>query len=148
MKKVFFCPIPALLMICAFYKTGLSPVETVLTSGNWSYMEYQIDENDDGMFENAGLPCEEGDIWHFSADHTFEMRDEVTYCDSDVDSMVVISGTWELRNDDTELYLEVDPDFLHFNFDIQFIDNRDMELRAYNTPESSQPLEERFIFHR
>jgi hypothetical protein len=70
------------------------------------------------------------------------------YCDTDVDSVAIIPGTWELRNNDTEIYVEIDPDFLFFNFQIHAVSDTLLELRQFNAPASQAPLEERFVLKR
>ncbi|MBC7773938.1 MAG: hypothetical protein H7246_00765 [Phycisphaerae bacterium] len=47
-----------------------------------------------------------------------------------------------------EVYVEIDPDFLFFNFQIHAISDTLLELRQFNTPASQAPLEERFILRR
>lgn len=141
--------LPFLLVLSAFCKKEKpQQVEQILIDGTWIQYEYLTDNNADGIFTDASLPCQLYDGWKFSADHSFELRDEIEYCDPDVDTVLVISGTWELRNNDTELYVEIDPDFLVFNFQIHTINDSLLELRQYNTPASQAPLEERFVLKR
>ncbi|MBN8680947.1 MAG: lipocalin family protein [Chitinophagales bacterium] len=148
MKKIHHF-LPVLLILSAFCKKETpQQVESILIDGTWIQYEYLTDDNADGIFTDASLPCQLYDGWKFNADHTFELRDEIEYCDSDVDSVVVIPGTWELRNNDTELYVEVDPDFLVFNFQIHSINDSLLVLRQFNTPASQAPLEERFVLRR
>ncbi|MFN0033630.1 MAG: hypothetical protein ACKVUS_01100 [Saprospiraceae bacterium] len=141
--------LPILLVLCAFCKKDSpSQVGQILIDGTWSHTEYLVDNDGDGVFEEASLPCQIGDGWKFSAGNKFELRDETEYCDTDVDSVAVIAGTWELRENDTELYVEVDPDFLFFNFQVHSINDTLLELRLFNTPASQAPLEERFVLRR
>ncbi len=140
--------LPFILLLCSFCKKDSSTgtTELLLIDGNWVTSEYLTDNNNDGIFEDASLPCQIGDVWRFTADHKFQWRDEIEYCDSDVDSIAVFNGTWELRNNDTELYVEIDPDFLFFNFQIHSINSNKLELRQFNDPATFSPAEERFIF--
>lgn len=148
MKKIHHF-LPVLLILSAFCKKETpQQVESILIDGTWVQYEYLTDDNADGIFTDASLPCQLYDGWKFSSDHTFELRDEIEYCDTDVDSVAVISGTWELRNNDTELYVEIDPDFLYFNFQIHSINDSLLVLRQFNTPASQAPLEERFVLRR
>jgi hypothetical protein len=141
--------LPLLLVLSAFCKKETpQQVEQILIAGTWIQYEYLTDDNADGIFTDASLPCQLYDGWKFSADHTFELRDEIEYCDTDVDSVSVISGIWELRNNDTELYVEIDPDFLVFNFQIHTINDSLLELRQFNPPASQAPLEERLVLRR
>lgn len=89
-----------------------------LVEGDWIHTAYQIDTDDNGSFEEAALPCQLGDVWRFTADNKFQWRDEVEYCDLDVDSVAIIPGTWELRNNDTELHVEIASGILVFDFQI------------------------------
>lgn len=141
--------LPILLALCAFCKKDSpSQVEQILIDGTWSHTEYLIDNDGDGVFEEASLPCQIGDGWKFATGNKFELRDETEYCDTDVDSVAIIAGTWELRENDTELYVEVDPDFLFFNFQVHSINDTLLELRLFNTPASQAPPEERFVLRR
>ena len=123
-------------------------MEQILIDGTWSQAQYLTDDNNDGVFTDASLPCQLGDGWKFTADLKFELRDEAEYCDTDVDSVAVIPGRWLLQNNDTELYVEIDPDFLFFNFQIHAISDTLLELRQFNQPGSQAPPEERFILRR
>ena len=142
--------LPVLLLLCAFCKkdNNVENIQAILIDGDWVHTEYLTDDNNDGTFEDASLPCQIGDVWRFSADHTFQWRDETEYCDTDVDSVAIIQGTWELRNNDTELYVEIDPVFLSFNFQIFTINSNKLELRQFNDPATFAPAEERFGFVR
>ncbi len=144
--KFFF---PTLLLLCSFCKKDSpSQIGDMLVNGTWIQNEYLTDDDNDGVFTDNSLPCQVDDGWKFTSDNKFELRDEVEYCDTDVDSVLVISGRWELRNSDTELYVEIDPDFLYFNFQIHSISDTLLELRQFNTSGSQAPLEERFILRR
>lgn len=147
MKKTFLA-LTLVIFFCSFCKkdNNTQTTETLLIDGDWVHTAYKTDDNNDGVFEDAALPCQIGDVWRFSADHKFQWRDEVEYCDTDVDSVAVYNGTWELRNSDTEIYVEIDPIFLYFTFKIQNISANALELRQYNDPASSLPAEERFAF--
>ena len=141
--------LPLLLILCAFCKKDNPPqVELILLNGTWVQYEYLTDDNTDGVFTDNSLPCQFGDGWKFTADHKFELRDEVEYCDTDVDSVSIIRGIWELRNSDTEIFVAMESSFQDFNFKIQSINDTLMELRIYNTPSSQAPLEERIILRR
>ena len=138
-----------LLILCAFCKKDSpSQLELVLIDGTWTQTAYLTDDDGDGIFTDASLPCQFGDAWEFTADNKFELRDEIDYCDPDVDSVFTFYGTWELRDNDTEIYVEIDPDFLFYNFKIQSISDTLIELRQFNTVSSQAPLEERFILRR
>lgn len=148
MKKIqAFLPI--LFILCSFCKKD-SPteIEQILVDGIWIQSNYLTDDDNDGVFTDASLPCQFGDTWRFMANKKFELRDEIDYCDPDVDSVFTLSGIWELRNNDQELYVEIEPDFLYFNFQIFSINDTLLELRQFNSPSSQAPLEERFVFHR
>lgn len=148
MKNIQFL-LPILLVLTAFCKKDNSvQIEEVLVDGTWFQTAYLTDDDGDGTFTDASLPCQLEDGWKFTADHNFELRDEIEYCNSDVDSVFVLPGTWELRNNDTELYVEIDPDFVFFNFHIHSMSDTLMELRLYNSPGSQAPPEERFLFRR
>ena len=62
--------------------------------------------------------------------------------------MAVFKGTWELRNNDSEIYVEMYGGLFSFNFHIQEINSDKLQLRQYNDPSSSSPEEERFYFVR
>ena len=144
--KIF---LPTILLLCAFcMKDSPSQVGDILVNGNWMQFEYLTDEDNDGIFTDNSLPCQFADVWKFTLDNKFELRDEIEYCNTDVDSIAIIPGRWELRNNDTELYVEIDPEFLFFNFQIHSISDTLLELRQYNTPGSQAPPEERFILRR
>lgn len=138
-----------LLVLSSFCKKeSPSQVEQILLDGTWSQSEYLTDDDNDGIFTDNSLPCQFGDGWKFTTGNKFELRDEVEYCDTDVDSVAVIPGRWLLQNNDTELYVEIDPDFLFFNFQIHAISDTLLELRQFNQPGSQAPPEERFILRR
>ncbi len=148
MKKMYNV-LPILVILCAFCKKdNVNSNEQILINGTWTQFEYLTDDDNDGVFTDNALPCQFGDGWKFTSDHKFELRDEVEYCDTDVDSVAIISGTWELRNNDTEIYVEIDPDFLFFNFQIHTINDTLLVIRQFNTPSSQAPLEERFVLKR
>ena len=146
MKKISFALL-VILLFCAFSQKDYKlQTELLLIDGDWVHTEYLTDANNDGIFENAALPCQIGDVWRFTADHKFQWRDEIEYCDMEVDSLAITHGTWELRNNDTELYIEIDPVFLSYNFHIHIINSNFMELRQYNDPSTFAPPEERLRF--
>lgn len=141
--------LPLLFTLCSFCtKDNPVQVEQTLVDGTWYQTAYLIDDNNDGVFEEASLPCQLGDGWKFAADHHYELRDELDYCDTDVDSVAVIPGTWELRNNDTELFVQIGAGFLDLNFKIHAINDTLLELRLYNDPSTQAPPEERFVLHR
>jgi hypothetical protein len=123
-------------------------VEQVLVDGPWTLTAYLTDDDGDGVFTNAALPCQSGDVWVFMANRNFEMRDEIEYCDPDVDSVAIIAGTWELRNGDSEIFVTMDPSFQDFNFVVHSINDTLLELRLYNDPLLQAPPEERITLKR
>ena len=148
MKNIKFL-LPMLLILCAFCKKDSpSQVEQVLIDGVWLHMAYQIDDNNDGVFEDAAFPCQIADGWKFLSDHKFEIRDEVEYCDTDVDTLAIIPGTWALQDHETVIHVEIGEDFLVSDFKIHSINDTLLELRLYNDPITQAPPEERFVFRR
>lgn len=140
---------PIFLLLSAFtLKDNTVQVAQLLTSGTWYQNAYYADLDGDGVITESSLPCQVGDGWKFNADFTFELRDELPNCDSDVDAVTTITGRWELRNNDTELYVEIDPDFLYYNFKIQMINGNQLVLKLLNDPGTQAPPEERFVLSR
>ncbi|MDX1911919.1 MAG: hypothetical protein SFV22_10560 [Saprospiraceae bacterium] len=140
---------PLFFIFCTFCKKdSTSNVEQVLVNGAWTQTAYLTDDDGDGVFTDASLPCQLGDAWDFMSNGNFEMRDEIEYCDPDAMSVSIIAGTWELRNGDSELFVTMDPSFQDFNFVVHSINDTLLELRLYNDPTLQAPPEERLVFTR
>jgi len=141
--------LPIFFALCAFCpKDSHSNLEQILLEGTWLHSGYYIDANNDGIFEEASLPCQIGDGWKFTADHKFELRDEIEYCNADLDSVSIINGTWELQNNDTEIFITMESSFQDFNFQLVFINDTIMKLRLFNLPSTQAPPEERIVLRR
>jgi hypothetical protein len=149
-KSPFF--LPFLLIVCAFCKKdsapNLSQVQQILVNGTWYQHAYLTDLNEDGLFEDTSYPCQFGDGWKFSADNQFELSDELEYCDPDVDSVLVIPGTWELRDNDSKIYMEFGGGFALFDFHIHSINDTLLEIRSYINLLTQTPFEERIVLRR
>ncbi|MFN0215326.1 MAG: hypothetical protein ACKVT2_13805 [Saprospiraceae bacterium] len=141
--------LPVLFILCSFCKKD-SPiqVEQILVDGTWYQKAYLTDDDGDGVFTDASLPCQYDDGWKFTSDNKFELRDEVEYCDTDVDSVFVIPGTWLLQNNETEIQIEIGGGFLILDCHIHSINDTLLELRLYNDPVTQAPPEERFVLRR
>lgn len=138
-----------LLVLSSFCKKeSPSQVEQILLDGTWSQSEYLTDDDNDGIFTDNSLPCQFGDGWKFTTGNKFELRDEVEYCDTDVDSVAIIPGTWELRNNDTEIFVTMETSFQDFNFQVHSINDTLLELRLFNLPNTQAPPEERIVLRR
>lgn len=149
MKNLHFLLL-LLLLPSAFCKKENTPVdvEEILIDGTWTQKEYLTDDDGDGVFTDASLPCQFGDGWKFAPNYSFELRDEIEYCNTDADSVAIIPGTWKLMNDDTEIYIEIESGFLELTLHIHSISDTLMELRIYNAPVTQAPLEERITLVR
>lgn len=149
MKKISFA-ISMLLFCSAFATLGHLDQSTLfLVDGDWTQTQYLTDEDNDGVFEDTSLPCQIGDVWRFTPDHKFEWRDEAEFCDADADSVSIITGVWQMRNNNTELYMEVDPVFINYHFLVKTLTANTLELRLLNDdPSTYAPAEERLVFTR
>jgi hypothetical protein len=144
---VFF---PILLILCAFCSKDQQKNQTftTLTSGIWYQKSYQTDQNEDGIFEESSYPCQINDSWHFESNNTLEIRDELAYCDPDLDTLVVLSGTWELRENNTKIYVEFGQVGPVFEFHIHSINDSLLEIRSYTDLLTQTPFEERITLTR
>jgi len=141
--------LPLLFVLCAFCKKdNTSQVEQILVNGTWYLEAYLTDDDEDGTFEDVTFPCQLGDGFKFAPNHAFELRDEIEYCDSDVDTVAVIPGVWALQNNNTVIDVNVGDGFLRFEFHIHTINDTLLELRTYLEPLTQTPQEERFVLKR
>ena len=143
----FFLPI---LFVTGIFckKENTVNTEQILVDGNWYHDSYLLDKDGDGVFTNELFPCQTGDVWKFDANNHFEIRDEIEYCNTDVDSVAIISGLWELQNNDSEIQIVIGLGFEVVQFKIHAINDTLLELRAYNDPGTPYPPEERVILKR
>ncbi|HAD13097.1 MAG TPA: hypothetical protein DCF33_11760 [Saprospirales bacterium] len=141
---------PILLILCAFCSKDQqnNQIFATLTSGSWYQKSYQTDQNEDGVFEESAYPCQIDDSWHFAQNNTFEIRDELAYCDPDMDTLVVLSGTWELRDNNTKIYVEFGQVGPAFEFHIHSINDTLLEIRSYMDFITQTPFEERITLTR
>lgn len=150
MKNIPFF-LPLLLVVCAFCNKDNTPsvsqVQQILANGTWYQHAYLTDLDEDGAFEDTSYPCQFGDGWKFSADNKFELRDELEYCDPDMDSVLVIPGTWELLDNDTKIHVEVGG-MPTFEFHIHAINDTLLEIRSYMNLLTQTPFEERVVLRR
>jgi hypothetical protein len=152
MKNAFMLVV--ILFLSSFCNKDNKPVDNesethlLLVEGDWVHKSYLTDDNDDGVFEDTALPCQINDVWRFETDNSFQWRDELEYCDPDVDTVAIIKGTWELRNNDTEVFVSIAGGLETFNFQIHEINSTQLELRQFNDPSTFAPAEERFTFAR
>ena len=97
MKQYFLFASMLTLFLCSFCKNEddkpQNEVMNFLVEGDWIHTAYETDNNKDGIFEDSALPCQISDVWRFNTDNTFQWRDELPYCDEDVDSVAVFKGT-------------------------------------------------------
>jgi hypothetical protein len=77
-----------------------------------------------------------------------EIRDELAYCDPDLDTLVVLSGTWELRENNTKIYVEFGQVGPVFEFHIHSINDSLLEIRSYTDLLTQTPFEERITLTR
>ncbi len=147
--KNFKLFLPALFLLCAFCKKD-SPaqVELILANGTWYLEAYFTDDNEDGIFEDVIFPCQSGDGFNFSPNYQFEMRDEIEYCDTDVDSVFVLPGTWEMQENNTVVAVAIADGELVINYHIHSINDTLLELRIYESLITQEPQEERFVLRR
>lgn len=142
--------LPFLLILCAFCSKEQpnSQIFTTLTSGTWYQKSYQTDQNEDGNFEESSYPCQINDSWHFEQNHNLKIQDELAYCDPDMDTIVVLPGTWELRDNDTKIYVEFGQGAAAYEFHIYSINDTLLEIRSYMNLITQTPFEERITLTR
>ena len=145
---LFFIGIFSLLTACGKSENTPASVLEFLTQTKWTGFDDLVDEKSTGNFVSLLEECSKDDQWVFNAEGTGEVTDGTDVCEPDIP--LEISFDWELRNNDTILYIAIGGSVIveEMECKILSISETKMELLVIDPANPSSLRKEKIIFSR
>lgn len=116
------------LAACGAKDNNTEALQNILIQGPWTSMDYLTDKTGTGNFVSQYGPCDRDNVWDFKTAGTYTYDDGPTSCDPS-DPLEDVPGKWELRQNETVLYLSVGGDIAVDEMEAQVLSYGPNELQ-------------------
>jgi hypothetical protein len=91
-------------------------MENIMSTAPYTQYHTMVYNSHHGVYVETSDSCTLDNIWHFKADHTYEMSEGTLLC-SDTPPYIA-KGSWILNAEETQLLMEIAGDTIRFGLQL------------------------------